>query len=122
LVLEDKNQRVAQFCRYDSKDDKVSLSVYALARKMAETKNRLLPRQVAKDIVDAVYPVDDHSRSLFLQLEKEGLISLIERRSRPLGPREWYCRFTFERVADVLVALSLLEQVEPGNIQKEFKE
>lgn len=122
LVLEDKNKSIAQVCRYDPRDDNVSASVYALARKMAETKNRFLPRELAKGVVDGVWAVDDYNRSLFMQLEKEGLISFIERKSRPLGPKEWYCRFTFERVADFLIAFSLLEPMNPDHLQAEFNE
>ncbi|MEP0883720.1 hypothetical protein NDI49_19385 [Trichocoleus sp. ST-U3] len=122
LLLEKKNQNAAQVCRYDSRDEKINQAVDALARRMAENNTRSLPLNVARETVNAIFSVDDHTRSLFSQLEKEGLISLIERRARPLGAREWFCRFTFERVADFLIALSLIESIEPTQIQYEFQQ
>ncbi len=111
LLLEEKNKRISEVCRYDNRDDKVSGAVKALAKKMAEEKTRLLSRETAQKIVNHIFSVDDSERSLFIQLEKEGLIALIEQRTRPLAPREWFCRFTFERIADFLIALFLLEEI-----------
>ena len=115
LLLEEKNKRIAEVCRYDEKDENVNVNnaVNALAKRMAEQKTRLLSREEAKEIVNQLFFVNDSDRSLFIQLEKEGLITLIEQRSRPLAPKQWFCRFTFERVADFLIALFLLEGIEP---------
>jgi hypothetical protein len=112
LLLEEKNKRIAEVCRYDTRDDKVTKAVNALAKKMAEEKTRFLSREAAQDIVHQIFSVDDSERSLFIQLEKEGLIALVEERSRPLAPRQWFCRFTFERVADFLIAWFLLEGIQ----------
>ncbi|MEO1375714.1 MAG: hypothetical protein AAFW70_15640, partial [Cyanobacteria bacterium J06635_10] len=112
LLLEEKNKCIAEVCRYDQRDDKVSEAVNALAKKMAEDKNRLLSRETAQEIVNRIFSVEDSERSLFIQLEKEGLIALVEQRTRPLAPRQWFCRFTFERVADFLIAFFLLEGIE----------
>ena len=114
LLLEEKNKRIAEVCRYDEKDENVNVNnaVNALAKRMAEQKTRLLSREEAKEIVNQLFFVNDSDRSLFIQLEKEGLITLIEQRSRPLAPKQWFCRFTFERVADFLIALFLLEGIE----------
>ena len=116
LLLEEKNKRIAGVCRYDQRDDKVTEAVNALAKKMAEEKTRILSRETALVIVDQIFSVDDSDRSLFIQLEKEGLISLIEQKTRPLAPRQWFCRFTFERVADFLIALFLLERIEVSQL------
>jgi hypothetical protein len=116
LLLEEKNKRIAEVCRYDGRDDKVTEAVNALAKKMAEEKTRLLSREAAQEVVHQIFYVDDSERSLFIQLEKEGLITLIEQRSRPLAPRQWFFRFTFERVADFLIALFLLEGVKSDQI------
>jgi hypothetical protein len=112
LLLEEKNKRISEVCRYDNRDDNVTEAVNALAKKMAEEKTRLLSRETAQKIVNEIFSVEDSERSLFIQLEKEGLIALIEQRTRPLAPRQWFCRFTFERVADFLMALFLLEGIE----------
>jgi hypothetical protein len=112
LLLEEKNKRIAKVCRYDGRNDKVTEAVNALAKKMAEEKTRLLSREAAEETVHRIFYIDDSERSLFIQLEKEGLIALIEHRSRPLAPKQWFCRFTFERVADFLIALFLLEGIE----------
>jgi hypothetical protein len=117
LLLEEKNKRIAKVCRYDERDDKVSEAVNALAKKMAEEKTRLLSRETAIEIVNKIFSVEDSNRSLFIQLEKEGLIALIEQRTRPLAPRQWFCRFTFERIADFLIALFLLEGIEANQIK-----
>lgn len=117
LLLEEKNKRIAEACRYDNRDDKVTEAVNALAKKMAEEKNRLLSRETAGEIVSQIFSVEDSERSLFIQLEKEGLIALIEQRTRPLAPKEWFCRFTFERVADFLIALFLLEGLEANQLK-----
>ncbi|MEA5516638.1 hypothetical protein VB654_21635, partial [Nodularia sp. UHCC 0506] len=114
LLLEEKNKRISEICRYDNRDDNVTEAVNALAKKMAEEKTRLLSRVTAQKIVNEIFSVEDSERSLFIQLEKEGLIALIEQKTRPLAPKQWFCRFTFERVADFLIALFLLEEVE-GN-------
>lgn len=112
LLLKEKNKRIATVCRYDEKDENVTQAVNDLATKMAESKTRLLSRKEAKEIVNQIFFVNDSDRSLFIQLEKEGLIALIEQRSRPLAPRKWFCRFTFERVADFLIAWFFLERTE----------
>ncbi|NET41796.1 hypothetical protein [Okeania sp. SIO2B3] len=112
LLLEEKNQRIAEICRYDKRDENVTQAVNALATKMAESKTRLLSRETAEEIVNQIFFVNDSDRSLFIQLEKEGLIALIEQRSRPIAPKQWFCRFTFERVADFLIALFFLEGIE----------
>lgn len=112
LLLEEKNKRIAAVCRYDERDKKVSEAINALAKRMAKEKSRLLSRDVAQEIVNQIFTVDDSDRSLFIQLEKEGLISLIEQKSRPLASRQWFCRFTFERIADFLIALFFLEEIE----------
>ena len=117
LLLEEKNKRIAEVCRYDRRDDNVTKAVNALAKKMAEEKTRLLSREAAQEIVNQIFFVDDSQRSLFIQLEKEGLIALIEQRSRPLAPRQWFCRFTFERVADFLIALFVLEEIESNQLR-----
>lgn len=117
LLLEEKNKRIAEACRYDNRDDKVTEAVNALAKKMAEEKNRLLSRETAREIVSQFFSVEDSERSLFIQLEKEGLIALIEQRSRPFAPKKWFCRFTFERVADFLIALFLLEGLEANQLK-----
>lgn len=116
LLLEEKNNRIAEVCRYDNRDDNVTKAVNALAKKMAEDKTRLLSRETAREIVNQIFSVEDSERSLFIQLEKEGLIALIEQRTRPLAPRKWFCRFTFERVADFLIALFVLEGIEPNQL------
>jgi len=112
LILDSKNKSAAQVCRYDSRDNKVYLAVEALAREMAQRRTRILPREIAQDIVGGVLSTDDHTRSLFLQLEKEGLISFLFRKERPLGPRQWFCRFTFERIGDFLIALSTINEID----------
>jgi hypothetical protein len=116
LLLEEKNKRISEVCRYDNRDDNVTEAVNALAKKMAEEKTRLLSRETAQKIVNEIFSVEDSERSLFIQLEKEGLIALIEQRTRPLAPRQWFCRFTFERVADFLMALFLLEGIEANQL------
>ncbi|MGB3507912.1 MAG: hypothetical protein WBA93_01440 [Microcoleaceae cyanobacterium] len=112
LLLEENNKRIAEVCRYDKRDKKVTQAVNALAKKMAESKTRLLSKGKAEEIVNQIFFVNDSDRSLFIQLEKEGLIALIEQRSRPLALRKWFCRFTFERVADFLIAWFFLEGIE----------
>ncbi|MGB3535969.1 MAG: hypothetical protein WBA13_20945 [Microcoleaceae cyanobacterium] len=79
---------------------------------MAKEETRLLLRETAQEIINNIFDAHDSTRSLFIQLEKEGLITLIEQKSRPFAPKQWFCRFTFERVADFLIALSLLEKIE----------
>lgn len=117
LLLEEKNKRIAEACHYDNRDDNVTKAVNTLAKKMAEEKNRLLSRETAREIVSQIFSVEDSERSLFIQLEKEGLIALIEQRTRPLAPKKWSCRFTFERVADFLIALFLLEGLEANQLK-----
>jgi len=96
LLIEEKNKNAAKASRYDPRDNKVHQALKALAEQMASDNNRSLPLERAKAIVDKIFIVDDYSRSLFKQLEKEGLISLVEKRSSPLAPKEWSCRFTFD--------------------------
>lgn len=118
LLLEEKNKRVSEVCRYDNRDDNVNVTkaVNALAKKMAEEKTRLLSRETAQKIVNEIFFVNDSERSLFIQLEKEGLIALIEQKTRSLATKQWFCRFTFERVADFLIARFLLEGIEANQL------
>ncbi|MEH1901826.1 MAG: hypothetical protein V7L04_10520 [Nostoc sp.] len=90
LLLEEKNKRISEVCRYDNRDDNITKAVNALAKKMAEEKTRLLSRETAQKIVHEIFSVEDSERSLFIQLEKEGLIALIEQRTRPLAPKQWF--------------------------------
>ncbi len=120
LLIEEKNKHAAKVCRYDPRDNKVNQAVEALAGQMATDNNRLLPLDIAKTIVEEIFAVEDYSRSLFRQLEKEGLVSLVEKRANPLGPKEWFCRFTFDRVADFLVSLSLLSDIDTHNLKTVF--
>lgn len=112
LILDSKNKSAAQVCRYDFRDNKVYLAVEALAREMSQRRTRILPRETAQNIVGRIFSTDDHTRSLFLQLEKEGLISFLFRKERPLAPRQWFCRFTFERIGDFLIALSVINEID----------
>src|SRR6476620_6417522 len=89
LLLEEKNKRIAEVCRYDNRDENVTEAVNALAKKMAEEKTRLLPRETAQEVVNQIFSVGDSERSLFIQLEKEGLIALIEQKTRHLAPKKW---------------------------------
>jgi hypothetical protein len=120
LLLEEKNKRISQVCDYDPRFNKTSEALRNLARMMASRSTRLLPIDVAKSVIDSVHPVVDYSRSLFYQLEKEGLIALVELPSQHLAAKEWYCRFTFERVADFLIAASMLEGIEAETIREQF--
>ncbi|MDF5720660.1 MAG: hypothetical protein PUP91_09265 [Rhizonema sp. PD37] len=117
LLLEDKNKRIAEVCRYDNRDENVTEAVNALAKKMAKEKTRLLSRETAREVVNQIFSVEDSERSLFIQLEKEGLIAFVEQRTRPLASKKWFCRFTFERVADFLIALFLLEEIEANQLK-----
>jgi hypothetical protein len=112
LILDSKNKSAAQVCGYDFRDNKVYSAVEALARKMSKLRTRILPREIAQDIVGGIFSTNDHTRSLFLQLEKEGIISSLSRKERPFGPRQWFCRFTFERIGDFLIALSVINEIE----------
>ena len=120
LLLIEKNKAIAKTCRYDPVNQKVAEALLILARMMADTGTRRLKYRAARDAVNALHLVDDHTRSLFYNLEKEGLIAFVELRSQPLGPPEHFCRFTFERVGDFLIADELLSRLEPETLPMEF--
>ncbi|QAY67308.1 hypothetical protein [Paenibacillus protaetiae] len=111
LILEGINHRASKVYGFDERDNLIHTTINALANKMAELGARLIPREVAKSVIEQIFFTNDHSRSLLLLLEKEGVISFVEHRSRLLGPKEWFCRFTFERVADFMIAASIIEGI-----------
>lgn len=120
LLIEEKNRHIAKACRYDPNEDKVSQALNSLASIMADENTRILPYNRAKSIVNKIFPTDDHSRSLFANLEKEGLIAFFERQSRPLSPKERFCRFTFERIADFLIANHILNEIKEEGLPTAF--
>lgn len=111
LLLEEKNKRISSVCLYDPHEENVTKGLLILAKMMAESNSRSLLYSLAKCAVDQVCSNNDFSKSLFANLEKEGLIAFFERQSRPLGPKERFCRFTFERISDFLIARNLLNGI-----------
>lgn len=87
---------------------------------MAERSTRVLAWQDAKDRVDALYPAATRSTSLFDQLARTDMLAIVSGEPAEFGEPERFVRFSFERVADHLLATHLLDGVEPGRVASAF--
>jgi hypothetical protein len=111
LLLAAKNQRAAAACDYDARENRVSQALLGLAAAMAEGRTTQLSLSDARQLVDG--PSSPLSKSLFAVLERESLISIVERPPAALGGETDYSvRFTFERVGDHLISEHLLSGVQ----------
>lgn len=109
LLLSAKNKRIASLCDYDERENRVAPALIRLASSMASTNRRILSLEKAKLAIDG--SATPHTKSLFLALESESLISTIAHSTAALGAeKEYYVRFTFERVGDHFIAEHLLSE------------
>jgi hypothetical protein len=109
LFLRAKNGMAARALDYDSREDRVSAAIRLLIARIAETGLRHLRLTDAKQVVEEKYPSTSQSTSLFDQLERESLISIVSLRPDPLSEPEYRVRFSFERVGDHLLAAHYIE-------------
>jgi hypothetical protein len=117
LLLAAKNQKAAVACDYDSRENRVSAAMLRLAGAMAEAGSTQLALLTARKLVDGA--PTPHSKSLLAVLESESLIAIIERRSAALGDEaDYWVRFSFERVGDLLIAEHLLSDTQ--DIEESF--
>ncbi len=94
---------------FDLKSQVVQWAVEKLAKAMAEKGSLWLPREEAQSIVNGLLPREGYERSLFRHMISEGLLG--EDRFRT-GDEEWCegIHFSYERLADHLVAKQLLDK------------
>lgn len=93
---------------FDPQARLVDQAITALARTMAGDRQRWLPREQARDVVNAFLPRDRYEQTLFRGLIAEGVLSeemFYVGRQQVEG-----VRFTYERFADHRIARHLLEQ------------
>ncbi len=111
FFIESVNEKLSgpEYLDFDPKSPTVYRAVQKLAEMMAAEGRRWLPRGQAKDAVNSVLPPDQYEKSLFRHLISEGVIS--EDRLY-VGDDEWVqgIHFSYERLADHLVAKHLLDK------------
>ena len=116
LFLDANNKCIAEEIDYDPLENRVREAVGALVALMAERGTRVLTWQDAKDRVDALYPATTRSLSLFDQLARTDMLAIVSGEPIEFGEPERFVRFSFERVADHLLASHLLDGVEPDGV------
>jgi len=103
--LEAKNEAIAEQLDYDPRlESRVQEAVHALAAEMGRRQSRVIPAQAARTCVDGEQSHLPRSQSLFDQLERESLVLLRPDRANRTAGQHYYVYFTFERIADFLVA------------------
>jgi len=111
FFIESVNEKLSkpEYLDFDPKSQLVQKAVEKLAEAMAEKGSLWLPREEAQSIVNALLPREGYERSLFRHMISEGLLA--EDRFRT-GDEEWCegIHFSYERLADHLVAKQLLDK------------
>ena len=116
-LLRAKNDKAAQVCNFDRRENRVGEAVKRLAGEMASTHERYVPLDRAKQLVDGTPTA--YTQSLLAVIENESLIAVVEKPPTTRGGDSFYTvRFTFERVGDHLVAEHLLAQA--GDLKGAF--
>lgn len=97
-----------EYLDFDRRSYPVQDAVARVAEMMADRGSRWLPREEAREAVDAFLPRDGYQESLFRHLVAEGLIA--EDRFW-LGDDEWNegVHFSYERLADHFIVRHLLD-------------
>lgn len=108
--IDDLNARLADRLRFDSRKNLARKAASTLARGMADSEATTLPFERAEAEVNALLPgrtaLDE---TLFRGLETEGLVSAVRMRNESPDPTPGI-RFTYERLADVLMAERLIDE------------
>lgn len=107
--VEDVNGRLSRptVLDFDARSRPIERAIVALAREMAETGSRSVPRDRARELVREILSREDFERSLFRHLLSEGL--LIENRAWSEAGRREVIQFGYERFGDHAVAKYLLD-------------
>ncbi len=120
LFLSASNKRIAEEIDYDPLERRVQEAVRTLVDLMAEQRTRLPSWRDAKNRVDALYPPASRSASLFDQLARTDVLAIVSAPASGTEEPERMVRFTFERIADHLLASHLLDQVQPEEAASAF--
>ncbi|MFE2750593.1 hypothetical protein ACFXGA_01185 [Actinosynnema sp. NPDC059335] len=108
--LTTRDEVVSERLDTDPHDRVVVTACRELAKAMLSRGTRWLSRQEAKDITERVWPTTGgHSRSLFLALLTERVLIESFTGSRLQTPDAQPVQFAYERLADHLIASTLLE-------------
>ncbi|WP_447601033.1 AVAST type 2 anti-phage system protein Avs2 [Nitrospira sp. Nam80] len=90
----------------------VQKAVFKLSEEMAQKRRNWITRDDARDMINAILPRPDHSKSLFHDLISEGLLSedvMYLTDGAPLNAEE-VVRFSYERFSDHLITSFLLQK------------
>lgn len=109
LFLRHTNKRLSNqsVLDYDETDDLVRNAVSRIAEYLAEDGNEILSLQVAKDLLNKVYPSNFHSKSLLSHLISEHVLVRLPLRDGSGGRNEGI-RFAYQRLGDHLIVGSIL--------------
>jgi len=109
LYLDAVNTRLAEQLGYNVRTPLVRQAVDAFATALVNADERWLPLEQASRVVDALLPNREFERSLFRGLIVEGVLA----EDTPLrkGERQDVVYVAYERLADHLVAKTLLDKV-----------
>jgi hypothetical protein len=122
MMLNAGNKRVAEAIDYDPLEKRVQEAVRALVSLMAERGTRLLGWRETKERIDVLYPSAARSSSLFDQLARTNILTILPGASSDVDDSEPSVRFSFERVADHLLAARLLDEVHRDDVPAAFSE
>ncbi len=105
FFIDAQNKKISADLDVDPTERLVHRALDELAAALTTLHPNFIDRAQAKSIVDRVHSAPEFSRSLFVALEREGLVS-----SMSFGEVS-YVRFTYERMADHARARRLLAEI-----------
>ncbi len=120
-LISTKNEKIAEAIDYDPLEQRVQKAISAIIRRMAEKNERMLIWEEAKTITDEISPAISRTTSLFDRLFREGLLSRVTRKTSDADEVQVWIRFTFERLADHLLAEHYLKSVNAENLYGVFQ-
>jgi len=118
LLLQAKNQRLAQQLDYDVREERVQKAIFAFVRAAADHQARELSWADARAVVNALWPTQERTKSLFDWLVHEGVLR--EERVGAGSDARDEVAIAFERLGDVLLAEALLEGLSAAEVRDQL--
>lgn len=120
--LRKKNEVISSKINCDPRDNIINKALFALAKSIGQNSSNYIKLEEAKRIVSNILPSSGHADSLFIQLEKENLVSVVPSMIDEDGLLQYNVRFTFERIQDFLIVREAIKDLDQSLVKDSFKE
>lgn len=120
--LKKKNKVISSAIDCDPRDNIINKALFALAKSIGQSSSNYIKLDEAKRIVNNILPRSGYTDSLFIQLEKENLVSVIPSMLNEDGLPEYNVRFTFERIQDFLIVREAIKDLDKSLVRDSFNE